>query len=101
MRDVDRQAAHTKGPWTIEQRPCTVNAKGEEVTRVCGEGIILAELKAYLQEERGMVAANARLIAAAPCMAQALKSLAAAVGPDYCKAGYEAAQAALRKAGAL
>ena len=62
---------HTPGPWTVCRPICTTHATpirvhGENLCWVCG-------LDSALQFSREQTAANARLIAAAPAMLEALR----------------------------
>lgn len=68
-----KPAAHTPGPWTVGGRslPSThavpVRVNGENLAWVCG-------LDSALRFSQGETAANARLIAAAPDLLEALKN---------------------------
>ena len=64
------QTKYTPGPWDFET---TDEGTTDQRTRVYGAGILVADLfPPVCQEETPMVAANARLIAAAPELLAAL-----------------------------
>ena len=62
-------SGHTKGPWGS-----AVNLNTGAFRIVCGDGIIIAERSGWPTNE-AQSAANARLIAAAPDLLEALKAL--------------------------
>jgi hypothetical protein len=86
---------HTPGPWRIEKRP------GNEM-----EYHVVAEVRSPVALAKTLCnglpvevdRANARLIAAAPDMAEALQAILAANGEDH-ETGLRVAREALQKAG--
>ena len=85
---------HTKGPWRVER---------QNASPTTGEWMIAGEKPGYLAEVRdcgsGCVKSNARLIAAAPELLEALEEAVCALevcGKDY--RATEIARAAIAKA---
>jgi hypothetical protein len=69
---------HTRGPWTVQQGiQHGSNPPSRQLVshfRIYGDGILITELfPPQIEEEREMVDANARLIAAAPELLEQLK----------------------------
>jgi len=69
-RTTDERASHTPGPWRIQQE--SVDTQWHIITAAGGR--IMANI--HIETGNAMDAANARLIAAAPELLEALKRLA-------------------------
>lgn len=78
-------AAFTAGPWTMGRMQRSSNF-AKDTYAVHGDGTILCKVKGGVTEDAAVAAANARLIAAAPDLLEALRALAERtleyVGPE-------------------
>lgn len=94
------QAQHTPGPWRFTGFVQTSNFGGN-IAAVQADGTVLARVKGGVTENRETAAANARLIAAAPDLLEALKSLQAIMcdpEDNPCFAGSDGDHAVAREA---
>jgi len=80
-----KESKHTMGPWRVGTG--TVTRMDCETKTVCGQGIVIAEAPAYIQEERPVRDANAARIVA--CV-NACEGLNPAAIPDLLAAAEEA-----------
>jgi len=94
---------HTKGPW----HPVTLGASPDHAWAIDSELVEIARLSEW-PDNQAEVEANARLIAAAPEMLEALESLAVGLSPasvdmqrenlaDLCRVCREIAESAIAK----
>lgn len=94
---------HTPGPWkrwptAREEFSQVVTAIGSTV-EICYTKEILGEKRTYIDESRSIeTTANARLIAAAPDLLEALHRLLVAIEVDIDMGAISAAKAAIEKA---
>lgn len=91
---------HTPGPWAVHDHPTDPNQFGHHVTTVDGLTICSVTYQLPVQTAKGAKeatrVANARLIAAAPELLEALQRIVDAVDPE--SIGWNEAVAAIAKA---
>ena len=102
-----KQAAFTPGPWdidgdTIQGAPELNGEQPHAVEATCVAVVLSRERGSYRHYPKERAAANARLIAASPCLLAALEKMVALVAhfprDEQADADHKAARAALAKA---
>jgi hypothetical protein len=90
---------HTPGPWEIDPSESR-GSGGERVFKVCagrvGGGGLIADVSAWWVDTWS-AQVNARLIAEAPAMVEALRACASRLGEMDCGPEWEEAHAVLRR----
>jgi hypothetical protein len=81
---MSKEMKHTPGPWYVDpiriSPSATIHIRSNAYAEIPGEFMPIADVRAGVHV--GEDEANARLIAAAPELLAALKSLTAHLGPD-------------------